>query len=345
MRAWRWLGCALLCSCVLPDYEIVESTSAKGRDAGAVASSSRRDGLAAAASPACLECAATSCSEERTSCGGDCANLPWPISPAWMPGEASAAFVKCLTNKCDDKCNVSWGCVDSYRWAPPNKAYNVSIQIGNAFSQAPDIGARITACQASDPGCSAGTGKESSDLTDDNGVVTLTLDPGFFGYFLVEPADPKYYPMTMVWSQPIYRIERSFRINLFERTWLDAMADSLDVTKDDAASGHVIFRAENCLPLQYLGDQDGNAEADGIRVSYSPSGTNSSEVFYTRYALSVDRTLNTTKATGSAYGGALNLPPGSLTLVGSHEQDDVMHVNLRLRPNTLALVHLVPDGR
>jgi hypothetical protein len=123
------------------------------------------------------------------------------------------------------------------------------------------------------------------------------------------------------------------------------MAASLDVTKDDASSGHVIFRAENCLPMDFLGDTDGNAEADGVRVTYSPSGKNSTEVFYTRFSLTVDRTLKTTKSTGGAYGGALNLPPGSLTLIGSHEETDMMHVTLRMRPNTLALVHLVPDGR
>jgi hypothetical protein len=346
MFAWRVLGCSLLCSCVLPSYQIIGTAN---KDAGteldaAPATSSRSDALASAPAE-CGACAAEACAEERDACGDDCASMPWPISPAWKPAADSAAFVKCLVNKCDPQCNVSWGCVDKYAWTQPTEAYTVSIQLGNAFNQAPDVKARVTACQAGDPGCSVGTGKEGSTLTDENGVATLTLDPDFIGYFLIEPSDPKYYAMTMLWSMPTYRVERRFWVNLFERTWLDAMADSLKVKKDDEKSGHVIFRAENCLPIDYLGDQDGNAEAEGVKVAYSPSGLDSTGVFYTTIGLMVDALLQATQAKGRAYGGALNLPPGSLTLVGSHGDKDVTRATLRIRPNTLALVHLVPDGR
>lgn len=213
MRAWRVLSCSLLFGCVLPDYQIVTDTSSsvsKSPDAGPMVERAQSDGLATKAPPECAECAATECSDERASCGEDCAKMPWLISPAWVPSEHSSAFAKCLFNKCDATCKVSWGCIDSYRWPQPSEAYTVTIQVGNAFTQEPDVETRITACQASDPGCSTGTGKEGSGVTDADGRVTLTLDPGFFGYFLIEPSDPKYYPMTMVWSQPVYRVDRSF---------------------------------------------------------------------------------------------------------------------------------------
>jgi hypothetical protein len=54
-----------------------------------------------------------------------------------------------------------------------------------------------------------------------------------------------------------------------------------------------------------------------------------------------------TRSSGGAgaYGGALNLPSATLTLVGSHEGSDMMHATMRLRANTLGLVHPVPDAR
>jgi hypothetical protein len=185
----------------------------------------------------------------------------------------------------------------------------------------------------------------STNMTDANGNVTLPLDSGFFGYFLVEPEDKKYYPMTMVWSQPVYRVARSLEITLFDRAWVDAMADTLAVTKDDERAGHLIFRAENCLPLNYFGDSETNAAAENVVVSCLPNGPNSSQVFYTSFGLTVSRKQTATKAVGSSYGGALNLLPGSLTVVASQGESGVSNTTLRMRPNTLALVHILPDGK
>jgi hypothetical protein len=255
--------------------------------------------------------------------------------------------VKCLARKCDAQCKVTWGCVDGYRWDEPADAYTVTIQVNQFNGTDPEVGALVTACLGSDPGCTFGAGMQSSTVTDESGLATLQLSSGFAGYFLIEPQGDAYYPMTMLWSQPIYRVHRSFQVNLFKRSWLDDMAASLQVSKTDENAGHVIFRAENCLPLEFIGNPDGNAEAEGVSVSFMPTRPDSTRAFYTRYALGVDPLLKATKSTGGAgaYGGALNLPAALLTLVGSYEGSDMMHATMRLRANTLGLVHLVPDAR
>lgn len=335
----------LLCSCVLPDFHVVSTSQggvAREPDAAVMPAAM---GMAALAPPECSSCAAAECGEQRSACGEGCDELPWPLSPASTPASASRPYVECIASKCDAQCNVLWGCVEAYSWAQPSDAYNVKIHVDNSISGAEVVGARVTACQGSDPGCGVGSGMESSDMTDEGGDATLTLDANFFGYFLIEPNDPKYYPMTMMWSQPIYRVDRTFTIGLFERPWVDVMADTLGVTKNDDTAGHMIFHAQNCLPVLYLDDVAADTDADDVVVSCSPKGPDSSRVFYTRYAVGVDPTLDMTKKTGGSYGGALNLLPGALTLVGSYNERDIAHATIRMRRNTLALVHLVPDGR
>ncbi|MET0387145.1 MAG: hypothetical protein ABW321_14350 [Polyangiales bacterium] len=331
-----WMS-GLLAGCVLPEYRVFDSTS------GSMVEQPSSQ-LLPGASAECNSCSAESCEPERSACGERCDDLPWPISPAWEVPEEAVGYVKCLVAQCEQPCDVFWGCVGKYTWEPPGRSYTITIRITDAISGDPDTEATVRACQGADPACASGSGLESMGQTDFDGRVTLTVSNGFFGYFLIEPSE-RYYPTTFIWSQPTYRLDTSFTVNVFERQWLDVMAAQLDTTKTDTGAGHLIFRAENCLPMSFLGEADTNAEAEGMVVSYSPSADLSTRTFYTSFGLVVDPEETATTSEGAGFGGALNLPPRAVTVIGKHGDDDVSRTTVRMREGWLGLVMLVPDAR
>jgi hypothetical protein len=336
------LLCSVLVGCVLPEYRVFDSNTPSDTTMSPNMVPPSKTGIGNA-STLCTACIAAKCTEERTECGEQCDELSLPVSPAWVVPDEADSFVQCLARECEEPCNVRWGCVGSYSFPVPANAYSVRVRVAEATSNRGVKGATVTACQGSDPNCGIGAGMDGSATTDADGYATLALRNDFFGYFVADGGD-SYFVTTLMWSQPTYRVDTTFTINLFAKEWLDVLLQQVMVKKHDDA-GHMIFRAENCLPLRYIGNDNANAEADGVIVNYAPNGPDSSRTFYTTYALSVDPVATATQAIGSGYGGAVNLPPGLVSIVGSHDNDTTMNAVVRIRPDALGLVMLVPNAK
>jgi hypothetical protein len=107
----------------------------------------------------------------------------------------------------------------------------------------------------------------------------------------------------------------------------------------------LIFQAQNCLPLRYLGGTQLHSEADGVTVTFTPPASDSSRVFYTGIGSSIDRTLTGTAALGGSFGGAFNLPSQTITVIASHAGQEVSRAAIQMRPGTVGFVYLVPNAR
>jgi hypothetical protein len=337
-KAWCLSVSLTLSACVLPDYD-VRDVAKEQPDSGVPGLGK----ISAGASGECGECLADKCAEQRTSCGSKCDEIALPLSPAVdVPTEANS-YIQCMTEMCDSTCNARWGCVNQYTWPSPSKAYNVTIRIVDPVQNQPVKDAKVSACGGLDPACSLGGGMESMGTTDMDGRVTLQLQSSFFGYFAVD-AGANFFPLVAMWSQPTYRVDNTFTLNVFPRSWLAHMGDQLNA-KIEPEAGHLIFHAQNCLPLRFTSGSTANATGEGVKVSYSKLGANSTRVFYTTYALMVDPNQSSTSIAGSGYGGAFNLPPGAATVIGSFNNMDIANAGLPMRADTLGLVFLVPNAR
>lgn len=330
-------------SCLLPGYEVSEDQGVKSSneiDAG----SSVLEASVTGADGACAACLASHCSAQRLACGDGCKTIAMPISPAMDISIDADAMLQCMVEQCDDTCNVRWGCVDKYVWPNLPDAYNVVLRIVDPLSSQGLKDVSVSACQGADPSCSIGGGLSSAGTTDDTGHVTLQLQAGFFGYFLIDPG-PEYFPMIAYSSQPMYRIATSFTLNIFQRSWLNVLAKMLQSEVHNDA-GHVIFRAQNCLPLRFATSTAApSAYASGVTVSYSRAGANSTRVFYTIGGLMVDPAASGTTLPGNGYGGAFNLPAGQTSIVGSHANVDVINAGIPLRADAVGFLFLVPNTR
>lgn len=330
-----WAGWLLVVSgCVLPDYH----TTVEPATSGDILATQP---LLSGADATCGECLKTQCSSQRADCGDACADLQWPVSPAWTVTDEADPFASCVIDECADACNARWGCVQKYELPTPGSPYEIHLQFNDAVH--PEItraDVKVHACQARDASCSAGGGAEQTVTSDADGNATLTVASAFFGYFLID-AGADYFPVTAFWSQPVYRVARTFEVSLFPRAWLAGLAKAVNVPVDEEA-GHVVFRAENCSPLRYL---DKYAAADGVVVSLDEKGPNTVGSVYATYGLTLDPAATATKRGGGGYGGAFNVPEGLQSLRGTFEDSEVANASVPLRPDTLAMVFLVPNAR
>lgn len=347
------LAAALLtAACVLPQYNVVGSK--RDRDAGTDSSSSpatskdEKSVLFADAPADCKSCVQDNCREQRQSCGEHCKDLDWPVSPAWTVNDEADPFVRCLAMQCEEQCKVSWGCNKKYRLAEPADDYSITIRVTHAVR--PNVkfeGVRVSACQDLDPSCQRGIGQVSSQTTNADSEAVLLLPRSFEGYFLVEPAtmdepDP-YLPMTVLWSQPLYRHESVLTVSMFNKSLVPALASTVE--KVQAGKGNFIFKAQNCLPERYVGEGGANAEADDVVVNYySPNGEGS-RVYYTRNGLIIDLNAHETHADGGSFGGAFNLAAGSVSVTGTHKAMEVASAGFPLRADALGVVFLLPKAQ
>ena len=338
------MSLGVLGGCVLPDYKIYDdsvsgSTSSKP-DAGQPDAGPQ---LFPGAEGECAQCLADQCADARRACGSKCDDVKLPISPTTtLPNDADALMM-CMVNQCDDACNIRWGCVGKYNWPEPAKPYTVTLNISDPLTNQgmPDV--NVAACEGVDPGCSIGGGMATSGKTDATGHVSLQVSSGFYGYFLID-AGSDYYPVVAQFSQPSYRISPNFTVDAFPRSWVKIMASMLQADVDNGA-GQMIFRAQNCLPLHFIGSNAANAEAGDVTVSYGRKGMKTTKVFYTIGGLQVDPDAAATSEQGSGYGGALNLPAGQTSIVGRHANTDVINATIPLRADALGILFLVPNAQ
>jgi hypothetical protein len=355
MKACVWsLLCALLATaCVLPDYD-VETSKDRERDASAdtgptgATSAEQMVAILPNAEPECASCAKDNCVAEREACGADCADFKWPVSPAWQVSSDKAdAYVRCLARQCDAQCGVLWGCAKNYVF-PEARDASVTIRVTDAAMPGLEIeGIRVKACQDLDPSCQSAIGEASTAVTNAAGRAVLALPPSFEGYFFIEQAEPsadgnKYVPMTVVWSQPLYKIESLLTVSIFKEGLIPALASTAE--KVLPGKGHMVFKAQNCLPQRYVDNPELNADAEGVIANYAPRG-DGSRVYYTRNGLKISPEAENTSVDGAGFGGAFNLSPGSVSVTGVHEDVEVSNAVYTVRRDTLGIVFLLPKPR
>jgi hypothetical protein len=343
------LLCALLTmACVLPDYEVVGSQSREKPDAGSdsgptAATSSELSKIFPEAPSDCESCAKDNCGIERATCGSDCDGLRWPISPAWRVSDRADEYVRCIAEKCDSQCEVLWGCTKKYGIDEPEGS-SVTIRVTDAVAQGEIEGIRVKACQDLDPACQIDIGQSSTSVTNASGRAVLALPRSFDGYFLLEQNAPPeegaaFVPMTVIWSQPLYKVEPLLTVSMFKVGVIPALA--MNNEKILPSKGHMVFKAQNCLPQRYVGDQDANAEAEGVIANYAPMGEGS-KVYYARNGLKISPTAVDTSYDGQGFGGAFNLSPGQVSVTAVHHDVEVSNAVYSVRPDTLGIVFLLP---
>jgi hypothetical protein len=330
---------------VLPDYQKtgLEQSNSKLSDGGADAGGPTDTTVLAGASVECKSCVMQNCLDLMSECGADCEKIKLPVTPASEAPKTIDGFLQCMQDQCDDTCNVSWGCVERYRWPAASKAYNVTLRVIDivASSALPDV--QVTACHSSDPSCSQSSGLAGAGMTDLGAHATLGVPQDFVGYFLLKGADG-YMPAVALWTQPAYRLTEGFTQRMMQWGVAEALAVGTD-SKLRREASHLIFQAQNCLPLRYLGGTQLHSEADDVAVTFTPPASDSSRVFYTGVGASIDRTLTGTAAVGGAFGGAFNLPSQTVTVIASHAGQEVSRAAIQMRPGTVGFVYLVPNAR
>lgn len=332
------LLCGLLTGCVLPDYSVTEQPNQTPLE-----QSREPAGLLKSAPESCNECLKSECTQSRDDCGDNCSELSWPVSPAWKVADEADAFVTCVSEHCSDACEVPWGCVKKYDLAAPPDALEVSMHFTGVINGFPVANVKVNACAVLDPDCTSGGGEQNAVTSDANGRAFITLPKDFFGYFLVDAGDD-FYPMTVMLSQPTYRVDNSLEIAVFPRVWIAGLSATIDVPAKKT-DGHVIFRAQNCLPLRYLSGDGIAAAADGVGVSYDTTGPDTSRTFYTSYGLMLDPDATASQTVGGGFGGALNVPVGLRSVSGDIDGNEVARTSIRMRAGTVGLVFLVPKTR
>jgi hypothetical protein len=345
------LLCALLAGCVLPDYDVVGSKDRARPDAGGDsgptgATSSDLAELFPDAEPDCESCAKDNCATERAACGADCSDFSWPVSPIWQVSDQADPYVKCLATKCNDQCNVLWGCNKEYL-VPEAQGSGVTIRVTDAVAMGEIPGIRVKACQDLDPSCQIDVGQSSSNVTNASGRAVLALPRSFEGYFLLEQAEPsdaasRFMPMTVTWSQPLYKVETVLTVSMFKAAAVTALAGGAIPVKTD--KGHLVFKAMNCLPQRYVDNRELNASAEGVVVNYAPMNEGT-PVVYTRNGLKISPDAKDTSYDGAGFGGAFNLSPGAISVLGVHDDVEVSNAVYTARPDTIAIVFLLPRAR
>lgn len=339
--------------CVLPDYEVGNATeqgaTKENKDAGTTTAKDEKPiSMLPGADEACASCLTDNCQTERDDCGADCAALKWPVSPAWKVTDQADSFVRCLAMQCEDSCKVSWGCNDNYVLPlPRDNAFPITIRVTGALSGNEIAGVSVSACQGLDPSCSDDLGLVSSGVTDATGRALLTLSSGFDGYFLLdvqqEQADgSKYVPMTVKWSEQLYRVESELTASLFEAPLISALANGVE--KIMPGTGNFIFKSQNCLPERYVGKAGANASAAGVKVSYTALGKGS-RVYYVTGGFAIDPDATDTSTAGAGFGGVFNVTPGPVSVTGVHDGVGVSTGGFPMRADTLGAVFMLPKAK
>jgi hypothetical protein len=109
-------------------------------------------------------------------------------------------------------------------------------------------------------------------------------------------------------------------------------------------TGHLILKAQNCLPERYVNDIDTNANGEGVTASYSARG-DGSKIYYTTKGLMLKLDATSTLLEGNGFAGAFNLGAGPVTVTGVHDGRDVYSGGFTMRPGHVGAIFLLPNSR
>lgn len=332
--------------CLLPSFELAagDAGPADGNGNGDVPAC----GASAELPDACAACVAEHCCDEAEACGTGtacAADLATPIEPGAVFTEAFEPLLGCMQDRCDDACQVNWGCVDNHSLPMPEGQLQLPVVAKDFISEPrmplPDT--EIRACRSIDPACELG--EIDSARSDAEGGVVLDVPDGFDGYFHL--SHPDYLPTLAYWNRP-FSDEASWNQYMLTPSVLGGLAALVGVLGSgeslDPERGHLVFRVHTCLPAKYLDVIDPRTEAEDIEISVAPA-EDASQVFYTDVNGSPSTTLTATSS--DAIGGVLNLPPRNVTVTAKLAGTDtvVSRASVTIRAGHLTFVYLSPTPK
>lgn len=342
-----------LCGCLLPSYEKVDALDGAGDSDGEVVSALGTEGacgLSYMLPSECDLCIRQNCCELASECGQgtECGqDVLEQISPVADFTTDFDPLLGCMQRDCQQECDVNWGCLGEYEWPAPEDDYSFDVKVVDfaAMLDAPLPDVEIAACESVDPSCNSG--RLDSGVSGEDGVVNLTVPADFEGFFSFSGGG--YLDTTVQWTEPVHRLGDFTHYELTQDA-LDALAliTGVHTSADDEfdpAAGHLIFRAQNCLPLRFLDrDEPPMAEVAGVAVDFEPN-QGASQVFYTTDSGGVSVTQIATST--DAAGGAFNVPARNVSVRGIDlESGQVVSEGLvHVRPGAIGFSYLVPKSR
>jgi hypothetical protein len=335
--------------CTLPAYEKVATGNgpATAPDGGPETNPVAQCAQNFPAKGACGECIATHCCDEVAACNdGACGeDIAFPISPVMSVNEKFDELVSCMQQNCDaaNSCNVSWGCVDKYRWPRLRQDRPFSMRIFNYADvrEAGLPGIDVQLCEASDPRCEDGL--LSTATTGSDGLAEFIAPRGFNGYFSLSGGKPT--PAVVVYSQPVFNLMEVFAHQALLPDSIATLGQVVgwrqDGSKPAPNTGHLLARAQNCLPLRYLDRQETWSRGKNVIFNFAPR-EEASQVYYVNDMAILDPTLKRTTSRG--YGGAFEVPAKNISVTATDaDSGDVLASGvITIRPNTIGYIYLFP---
>jgi hypothetical protein len=332
--------------CVLPSYDEHGANKTGADDAKSMLQGAAC-GLSNKLPTTCDACIRKHCCDLAKDCGSgtECGkDLLEPITPVAEFSTEFDPLLACMQDHCDEACEVSWGCVDDYKWPVPKQDLDVVVTVVD-FAAVPDkplADVDVQACEAVDAACQSG--KVTSAKTGKDGKVELKLPHEFDGFFSFSGAG--YTDSTVQWTEPAYRVSGFKQLQLQP----EALAELAVIVHEhkkvdepfDPDAGHLIFRAQNCLPMRYLEAQDSpRGQAAGVEVMFEPND-GASQIFYTQPNGGVSITLEATTSDG--VGGAFDVPATNVDVhaVDAHSGKEVAGGSVRVRAGAIGYAYLVP---
>lgn len=243
---------------------------------------------------------------------------------------------RCVDALCveqEPKVDPRFACQDT-PWPEPNndRKVNYSIVVERLIGSTPYEGLEVLACPSFDSQCKRPITKDTSDS---KGRVDFSLPVGFRGhlYAMAPKKDPTIVPVAAYMFPPPSEDDTGPKRKSLVIARLEVIRE---LTKQggealDLEAAHLIFTAMGCddKPLE------------GIRVTTSESREDTWEV-YVGSSGQIDP--ERTKTGPSGRGAILNLPPGFITVTGTHpEAGKVFEETVYILPSTMNSVIVVPS--
>ena len=229
-------------------------------------------------------------------------------------GEASSSCVDgmCQLGGVDAAPSGPWGCVGSVDWpaADPTEPIETALTFQKLMGRTPIDGLTVYTCRPFDLECSdpLGSGKTGAD-----GIALMPMYKGFDGHIYV-PEQEIYEGMMplLVFSFPppaVSSTESPGTAIVTKAAELDTVA-TLGGASIVAGCGHLTFTVFDCE----------SNRAPGVKVEVEPFGPDTQPIYVS------DNNMPTTtlEATSNlAEGAVLNVPPGTVNITASTEEQGV----------------------
>jgi hypothetical protein len=229
---------------------------------------------------------------------------------------------------------LDWQCVGNVTWptATPSIAVTKKLKIVHLSGNKPYTNLKVRACTDFDSTCDTGITEAS---TDDSGIASLTLYEGFRGYLLIEPNEsyPNIYPSLVEVTPPPSSTDHETDLDpivLLENADVKNIGLILGVTPDPAA-GQLLTKTVNCS----------HVPSAGIKLSTDSLGANTVSYYMNGNGDLPSTSISQTSSSGE--GGFMNIKPGFVTVVATHDGRQVSSMTVPVRASHATYLVILPS--